>query len=171
MILFVDESISDEQAKVPAIISLGRLIQRGIKLEWTKNGASLVLPSNKKIGIPIRNNCPCANKEVLRIVEKLRKIENQQRKVRVYFSNMYSALKIRIKSQAELDQHRREGHVLYSPDFPECKRGVAKQRPHFRAACKEGGELSVDIGGPYAVGIPITDRPFVGKIVIPSIFW
>ena len=157
-ITFVDEAISEEQAKVPAIISLGRLIQRGIKLEWTKNGASLVLPSKKRIGIPVRNNCPYANEEVLRIVEKLRKIENQQRNVRVYFANMYSALKLRIKTQAELDQHRREGHVQYSPDCPACKRGVAKQRPHYRAECKEGGELSIDIGGPYVVGIPITER-------------
>ena len=73
---------------------------------------------------------------------------------------MYSALKLRIKTQAELDQHRREGHVHYSPDCPECKRGVAKQRPHYRAESKEGGELSIDIGGPYAVGIPITERAF-----------
>ena len=50
-ITFVDESISEEQAKTPAIVSLGRLIQRGIKLEWTKSGASFVLPNNKKIVI------------------------------------------------------------------------------------------------------------------------
>ena len=132
-ITFVDEAFSEEQAKTPAIISLGRLIQKGIKLEWNKNGASLVLPSKKSIKIPIRNNCPYANEEVLRIVERLRKIENKERKFRVYFANMYSALKLRIKTQAELDQHRREGHVHYSPDCPECKRGVAKQRPHYRA--------------------------------------
>ena len=126
------------------------------------------MPSKKRIGIPVRNNCPYANEEVLRIVEKLRKIENQQRKVRVYFANMFSALKIRIKSQAELDQHRREGHVQYSPDCPECKRGVAKQRPHYRAECKEGGELSVDIGGPYVVGIPITERPFKSGTLYPK---
>ena len=110
-ITFLDESISEAQAKVPSMINLGRRIQKGIKLEWTKNGASLVLPSKKRIGIPIRNNCPYANKEVLKIVDKLRNIENEQRKVRLYFASLYSALKIRIKSQAELDQHRREGHV------------------------------------------------------------
>ena len=62
-ITFVDESISVEQAKIPAIVSLGRLIQRGIKLEWTKNGASLVLPSKKRIGRPVRNNCPYAKRK------------------------------------------------------------------------------------------------------------
>ena len=68
-ITFIDESISEEQAETPSIVSLGRLIQRGIKLEWTKNGASLVLPNNKKVAIPVRNNCPYANQEVLNIVK------------------------------------------------------------------------------------------------------
>ena len=35
-IIFVDESVSKEQAERPSIISLGRLIKRGIRLEWTK---------------------------------------------------------------------------------------------------------------------------------------
>ena len=87
-ITFVDESISEEQAKIPAIVSLGRLIQKGIKLEWTKNGASLVVSNKKRIEIPVRNNCPYANKEVLNIVNKLRNIENDQRKVRLYFANL-----------------------------------------------------------------------------------
>ena len=64
-ITFIDKTVSEEQAKTPAIISLGRLIQQGIKLEWTKTGASLVLPNKKKIKIPVRNNCPYANKQVL----------------------------------------------------------------------------------------------------------
>ena len=92
-ITFIDKSISEEQAKTPAIVSLGRLIQRGIKLEWTKNGASLALPNNKKITIPVRNNCPYANKEVLSIVKRLREVEQKQREVRLYFANLYSAIK------------------------------------------------------------------------------
>ena len=127
-------------------------------MEWAKNGALLVLPSNKKITIPVRNNCPYANKEVLSIVKRLRGFEEKQREVRSYHATLYSALKIKLKSQFELDEHRRQGHIQYSPDCPECKRGVAKQRPHHRAMTREGGELSIDIGGPYPVGIPVTDR-------------
>ena len=63
-ITFVDEAFSEEQAKTPAIISLGRLIQKGIKLDWNKKGASLVLPNKKCIKVPVRNNCPYANEEV-----------------------------------------------------------------------------------------------------------
>ena len=37
--------------------------------------------------------------------------------------------------------------------------GAARQRPHYRAPTRQGGELSVDIGGPYAKGVPVTDRP------------
>ena len=79
--------------------------------------------------------------------------------MRVYYANLYHALKLKIKNQQEMDEHRRQGHPEYSPDCPECKRGAARQRQHFRAPTRQGGELSVDIGGPYAQGVPVTDRP------------
>ena len=47
-ITFLDESVSEEQAEIPSIISLGRLIQKGIKLEWNTDGALMVLPNKKK---------------------------------------------------------------------------------------------------------------------------
>ena len=40
-------------------------------MEWTKTGASLVLPNKRKIELPIKNNCPYANKEVLDIVKRI----------------------------------------------------------------------------------------------------
>ena len=138
-ITFLDESASEEQAEIPSIVSLGRLIQRGIKLEWTKDGASLVLPNKRKVVIPVRNNCPYANQEVLNIVKKLREIEDTNRKVRAFYANLYIALKLRIKTQQELDEHRRHGHVQYSPDCPDCKRGAAKQRSHQRVFTRQGG--------------------------------
>ena len=73
-------------------------------------------------------------------------------------TKLAKVLKIKIRSQQELDEHRRQGHPKYSPDCPECKRGAAKQRSHQRMFTRQGGELSVDIGGPYRQGIPLTDR-------------
>ena len=125
-ITFVDEAISEEQAETPSIVSLGRLIQRGIKLEWTKDGASLVLPNNKRVVIPVRNNCPYANQEVVKIVKKSRALEEKRREIRVYYATLFTALKVRIKTQQQLDEHRRRGHIQYSPDCPACKRGAAK---------------------------------------------
>ena len=58
-----------KEAQRPTIISLGRLIQKGLKLEWTKNGAYLLLPNKKKVSVPVYNNCPYANGEVLKIVK------------------------------------------------------------------------------------------------------
>ena len=107
------------------------------------------------------NNCPYANQRVLRVVNKLRKTEDKERKIRDYFSDFYNALKLKFKTQAELDQHRREGHVNYSPHCPECKNGTVKQRPHHRQALKQGGELSIDVAGPFSPGMPVTDRPVV----------
>ena len=51
-ITFVGEAISEEQAETPSIVSLGRLIQRGMNLEWNKDGASLVLRNDKRVVIP-----------------------------------------------------------------------------------------------------------------------
>ena len=137
-ITFIDESASEEEAEMPSIVSLGRLIQRGIKLEWTKDGASLVLTNKKRVAIPVRNNCPYANQEVLKIVKKLREMEEKRRRIRVYYANLYTALKLRIKTLQELDEYRRQGHVPHSPDCPECKRGAAKQRSHQRAFTRQG---------------------------------
>ena len=53
-VTFVDESVSEEQADIPSIISLGRLIQKGIKLEWNTDGAVMVLPNKRKIAIPVQ---------------------------------------------------------------------------------------------------------------------
>ena len=136
---FIDEAISEEQAETPSIVSLGRLIQRGIKLEWTTDGASLAMPNDKRVAIPVRNNCPYANQEVLKIVRRLRDLEDKRREVRVYYTNLFTALKVRVKTQQQLDEHRRQGHIQYSPDCPECKRGAAKQRAHYRAFTREGG--------------------------------
>ena len=91
----------------------------------------------------------------------MRKIDEKNRQARGYYADLFNALKLKFKSQQRLDEHRREVHVQYSPDCPECKRGAAKQRPHHRALVRQGGELSIDIAGPYAPGIPVTDRPVV----------
>ena len=121
----------------------------------------MVLPNNTEIPIPVINNCPYANQKVLRVVKELRKGDDKERKVRNDFSNFYGALKLKFKSQAELDQHRREGHVSYSPHCPECKNGTVKQRPHHRQTLRQGGELSIDVAGPYSLGMPVTDRAVV----------
>ena len=105
----------------------------------------------------VYNNCLCAN-DVLEIVNKLRVIEENQRMIRTYYANLFNALKLKIKTQQQLDEHRRQGHPRYSPDCPECKRGAAKQRSHQRVFTRQGGELSVDLGGPYRPGVPVTDR-------------
>ena len=71
---------------------------------------------------------------------------------------LVTSFRVKLKTQKELDDHRRGGHAQYSPDCPECKRGAAKKRPHRRLQTRMGGELSVDISGPSIKGLPVTDR-------------
>ena len=74
-IIFIDKARTKEESNKPTIISLGRLIRHGIKLVWTKNKAYLLLPTKKTISLPVYNNCPYANNEVLEIVKRLRSVE------------------------------------------------------------------------------------------------
>ena len=105
---------------------------------------------------------------MLNLVKRLRKIEEKEKVIKSYYAKLYTALKVILKSQSELDEHRRQGHIEYSPDCPECKKGMAKQRAHHRAPTKEGGELSVDIGGPYPPGLPVTDQANVARHRYPK---
>ena len=71
-----------------------------------------------------------------------------RRKGREKIARLIRAYKVNVKTQKQLDEHRRGGHAQYSPECLERKRGVARQRPHRRFLARQGGELSVDIGGP-----------------------
>ena len=93
---------------------------RGFKLEWTKTGASLILPNKRRIDVLVKNNCPYANKEVLEIVKKIRDFDEKARHKEKCYVNLLTVAKTRLRSQGELDEHRRQGHVKYSPDCPEC---------------------------------------------------
>ena len=69
-ITFVDKARTLKESRRPTIISLGRLIQQGIKLVWTKDKTHLLLPSERKVSIPVCNSCPYAKAEVLKILYK-----------------------------------------------------------------------------------------------------
>ena len=51
-ITFIDASVSAEEAVSPAIISLGRLIALGSKMNWSKDGAYLTLPDGRRVRGP-----------------------------------------------------------------------------------------------------------------------
>ena len=69
-ITFVDVSVAVQEARTPAITSLGRLIARGSKLDWSEKGAYITFPDGRNLRVPIRNYCPYATEEVLKGVQK-----------------------------------------------------------------------------------------------------
>ena len=81
-ITFLDKARTKEESDRPTFISLGRLIQHGIKLVWTKDEAYLLLPTKRTSLSPVYKNCPYANDEVLKIVKRLRKEELKRWKIR-----------------------------------------------------------------------------------------
>ena len=56
-ITFIDASVSVQEARTPAIISLGRLIARGSKLDWSEKKAYITFPDGENLKVPIRNYC------------------------------------------------------------------------------------------------------------------
>ena len=68
-------------------------------------------------------------------------------------------MRLGLRTVAELNRHRRGGHREFSKDCPECVKAMGGTRPHYRHVKPEGGELSVDISGPFAVGLAPIDRP------------
>ena len=112
-IIFLDKARSKKESERPTIISLGRLIKHGMKLIWSKDKAYLLLPSKKQIPLPIYNNCPFANDKVLEIVKRLRTKETTRLKVRDHYAKLFNALKLKLRSQKDLDEHRRQGHPRY----------------------------------------------------------
>ena len=98
------------------------------------------------------NNCPHASSEIVEKFEELKAEDYKNRRVKKLLVRLVTAQRLRLKTQKELDDHRRGGHAQYSPDCPECKRGAAKKRPHRRLLSRMGGELSVDISGPFVKG-------------------
>ena len=54
-ITFIDPTVSPAEAETPAIISLGRLISLGTKLDWSKDGAYLTLPGCRRTRVLFKN--------------------------------------------------------------------------------------------------------------------
>merc|ERR1711973_483065 len=157
-ITILDDTMQKEQGPVVCTISLGRFTNYGAKMVWDKKGAFLTLPGGRTIKLMMRNNCPHAKPDVVRFFEKLKQREYKKQRVQQLLVKMVAARRAKLKNQQELDDHRRAGHVEFSPDCPECKRGAARKRPHRRLQTRMGGELSVDISGPFMKGLPVTDR-------------
>ena len=128
-ITFVEKDTTDKEAQIPKILSLGRLIKQGAKMQWNENVAELTLPTGAKHRVEVISNCPYVDLETVSAIKELKR-DLERRKARYHLVGLYKALELRIKTQKQLDEHRRQGHLQYSPDCPECKRGAAKQRAH-----------------------------------------
>ena len=81
-ITFVKEDVTEEQAQMPTILSLGRLIRQGAKMQWNKEGAVLTLPTGKSHKVAVINNCPYADVETVKAIKKFKKDLEDQRKAR-----------------------------------------------------------------------------------------
>ena len=118
------------------------------------------LPNGECIPLRMDNFCPHVSKKSLTDILNMIKVQDKAKKtVLEKKKNFADKLKnvgnklrlmiLRLRAIAELNRHRRNGHKQYSKDCPECMRGTGGSRPHHRLARPEGGELSIDISGPF----------------------
>ena len=169
-VTFLDKEATEEESRTPKILSLGRLFKKlKLELTWSEKEASLKLPNGNLIPLRIENLCPHVSKKSLTYILGMVEIQDKAKrrfleKGRHLADRLKSignrlTLRLRLRTKAEVNRHRRNGHKQYSKDCPECLRGTGGSRPHHRLARPQGGELSIDISGPFNEGITPTDRP------------
>ena len=73
-ITFVKDEVTEEQAQMPTIPSLGRVICQGAKMQWNKEGAILTLPIGRSHQATVINNCPYADEETANEIKEFQKI-------------------------------------------------------------------------------------------------
>ena len=120
-IIFLDESMEPDEGRIVCIISLGRFTNYGAKVTWDKQGAYLTVPGGKEVKLKMYNNCPHASSEIVEKLEELKAEDYKNRRVKKLMIRLVTAHKLKLKTQKELDDHRRGGHAQYSPDCPKCK--------------------------------------------------
>ena len=108
-------------------------------MDWNDKKAVLTLPDGKRYAVSVVNNCPYVNLDTVNAIKRWKSGLEEERMLKHKLARAFRALKLKIKTQAELDEHRRQGHLKYSPDCPECKRGASKQRSHQRLFTRQGG--------------------------------
>ena len=69
-ITFVEEDTTEKEAQIPKILSLGRLISQGAKMQWNQNVAELTLPTGAKHRVEVINNCPYVDLETVRAIKE-----------------------------------------------------------------------------------------------------
>ena len=116
VITFLEQDTTDKEAQIPKILSSGRLVKQGAKLDWNEDVAELTLPNGDKHKVEVINNCPYVDLDTVSAIKAFKRDLEKQREARNHLVGLYRALKLKIKTQSQLDEHRRQGHLKYSPD-------------------------------------------------------
>ena len=92
-ITFVKEDITDQEAQMPTILSLGRLIRQGAKMQWNKDAAVLTLPTGKSHKVEVINNCPYVDLETVIAIKEFKRDLEDRRKARDHLVELNKALR------------------------------------------------------------------------------
>ena len=121
---------TDKESKAPKILSLGRSINKlGLEMTWSAKGASLKLPNGDCIPLRIDNFCPHVSKKSLTDILNMIKVQDKAKKTVLEKKKNFAdklknvgkklrRMRLRLRTIAELNRHRRNGHKQYSKDCP-----------------------------------------------------
>ena len=79
VITFLEKDTTDEEAEIPKVLSLGRLVKQGAKLDWNDQVAELALPNGQKHKVEVINNCPYVNLETVSAIKSWKTHLEEQR--------------------------------------------------------------------------------------------
>ena len=74
--------------------------------------------SKKEREVPVVNNSPYGDGELLKAVNQRTAQVRRKRRSRDYFSNLFKTFKLRIRTTKQSEEHRRGGHLRYPPACP-----------------------------------------------------
>ena len=119
---------------------------RMLKLIWTMtcDSNTIILPNKSVITLKMVGNSSYIHEKDAQILRRMRwKLEK------------WAALRAQVMqakvSQQLVEQHRKDGHPTFMPECPDCRPAAGRMRSHFQldSDTRPGGQLSVDIAGPF----------------------
>ena len=135
----IEEENEQFDPEYPKLISLGKLIQNlDLELSWTPQGAKLVTKEGRSIPLEMENFSPYVTQQNwarLRDMlheqpvqsEPLFLTKRQKGKLMEAGRNL-QRLRLRLRTVAELNRHRRGRHRQFSRDCPECVKAIGRNQ-------------------------------------------
>ena len=139
------------------LFPLGAYIEElGLHLEWNADHCTLALPGGREMQLVKAGTSIYIAEDDAAELRKAKKCKLRQK-----FQSNVATMAAKLRQLAELEEHKRGGHISFNASCPQCRGAAGRMRPHFRhdMSTRPGGQLSIDMSGPHLPGRWPSGRP------------